>query len=194
MDYLQYSENTARRARRVLAESRLLDLWRESGAEPHLVGSLRMGLMMKHRDIDLHIYSERLDTASSFAVVARLAEHPSVGKITCLNLLREVDACIQWQVEWRDADGETWVIDLIHMRKGSPWEGWFERMADRVRAVTAPEERLAILRLKYETPETEHVPGIACYMAVLRDGVRTWDDFVRWREAHPLEGIVEWIP
>ena len=90
MDYLQYSEAAACRARAVLDESRLFELWRESGAEPHLVGSLRMGLMMKHRDIDLHIYSERLDTASSFAVVARLAEHPSVGKITCLNLLREV--------------------------------------------------------------------------------------------------------
>ncbi len=194
MDYLQYSEAAACRARAVLDESRLFELWRESGAEPHLVGSLRMGLVMKHRDIDLHIYSERLDTASSFAVVARLAEHPSVGKITCLNLLREVDACIQWQVEWRDTEGETWVIDLIHLRKGAPWEGYFERMADRIREVATPEERLAILRLKYAAPDEAHIPGIAFYMAVLRDGIRTWDEFVRWRADHPLEGIIEWIP
>lgn len=193
-DYLSLSEQTARRAQAVLAESDLFALWRRHGAEPHLVGSLRMGLMMMHRDIDLHIYSERLDTASSFAVVAKLAEHPACGRITCLNLMREADACIQWQVAWRDAVGDDWVIDLIHMQHGSPWEGHFERMADRIRTLATPEERLAILRLKYETPVTEHVPGIAYYMAVLRDGIRSQVDFDRWRAAHPLEGIVEWMP
>lgn len=185
---------TARRAEAVLAASDLIALWRRNGADPHPVGSLRMGLMMKHRDIDLHVYSERLDTASSFAAVAQLAEHPACGRITCLNLLREVDACIQWQVEWRDEEGDTWAIDLIHMRHGSPWEGHFERMADRIRALATPEEREAILRLKYETPDEAHVPGIAYYMAVLRDGIRTRDAFERWRAVHPLEGIVDWMP
>lgn len=67
-------------------------------------------------------------------------------------------------------------------------------MADRIREVATPEERLAILRLKHAAPDEAHIPGIAFYMAVLRDGIRTWDEFVRWRADHPLEGIIEWIP
>ena len=31
-------------------------------------------------------------------------------------------------------------------------------------------------------------------MAVLRDGIRSYPDFVRWREAHPLTGVAEWMP
>ena len=193
-DYEAFSAQQQQRARAVLAESRLVSLWEAAGAEVRIVGSLRMGLLMKHRDIDLHIYTDRVDAASSFAVVAQLAEHPSAGKITCLNLLREADACIQWQVEWRDAADEVWVIDLIHMAHGSPWDGYFERMADRIRDVVTPDQRQTMLRLKYETPETEHVPGIAYYMAVLRDGVRTRSDFAAWRAAHPLEGIIAWMP
>ena len=95
IDYEAFSAQQQRHAQAVLEESRLVSLWEAAGAEVRIVGSLRMGLLMKHRDIDLHIYSDRLDTASSFAVVAQLAEHPSAGKITCLNLLREADACIQ---------------------------------------------------------------------------------------------------
>ena len=86
------------------------------------------------------------------------------------------------------------MIDLIHMAHGSPWDGYFERMADRIRAVATPEERLAILRLKYEAPDEEHIPGLAFYMAVLRDGIRTPADFAAWRAAHPLEGIIRWMP
>ena len=83
---------------------------------------------------------------------------------------------------------------MIHMSVGSPWEGYFERVADRISAALTDETRLAILRLKFETSATEHVPGIAYCMAVLRDGVRTRSEFEAWRAAHPLTGIAEWMP
>ena len=43
------------RAREVIRDSGLEAAWRSVGAEPNLVGSLRTGLLMTHRDIDIHI-------------------------------------------------------------------------------------------------------------------------------------------
>ncbi|MDE5636569.1 MAG: phosphoglycerate mutase family protein, partial [Alistipes sp.] len=68
------------------------------------------------------------------------------------------------------------------------------RMADRIAAALTDRTRTAILRLKYLTPDDEHIMGVEYYQAVLRDGVRTWDEFVAWRAAHPVTGIVEWMP
>lgn len=62
------------RAREVIRDSGLEAAWRSVGAEPNLVGSLRTGLLMTHRDIDFHIYSSPLRLADSFAAMARLAE------------------------------------------------------------------------------------------------------------------------
>ena len=53
----------------------------EVDAEINLVGSLRTGLLMKHRDIDFHIYSSPLNLADSFLAMARLAENPSIKRI-----------------------------------------------------------------------------------------------------------------
>lgn len=36
--------------------------------------------------------------------------------------------------------------------------------------------------------------GIEYYQAVLRDGIRTMDEFNKWRKQHKPEGIIEWIP
>lgn len=62
------------RAQEVIRDSGIESIWRSAGAEPHLVGSLRTGLLMTHRDIDFHIYSSPLRVADSFAAMARLAE------------------------------------------------------------------------------------------------------------------------
>lgn len=85
-------------------------------------------------------------------------------------------------------------MDMIHIEKGSRYDGYFEEVARRISAALTDETREAILRLKWETPDTEKIAGIEYYMAVLRDGIRSYPDFVRWREAHPLTGVAEWMP
>ena len=182
------------RAQEVIRDSGIESIWRSVGAEPHLVGSLRTGLLMTHRDIDFHIYSSPLRVADSFAAMARLAENSRIRRIEYGNLLDTSEECLEWHAWYADADDQLWQIDMIHMSVGSPWEGYFERVADRISAALTDETRLAILRLKFETPATEHVPGIAYCMAVLRDGVRTRSEFEAWRAAHPLTGIAEWMP
>ncbi len=81
---LELAEQARRKAEKVIGETQVESIWRSVGAEPHRVGSLAMGLLMRHRDIDLHIYSEPFRIADSFAAMAKLAECPGIGHIrTC---------------------------------------------------------------------------------------------------------------
>ena len=153
------------RAEEVIRDSRLAEIWRSVGAEVRQVGSLRSGLLMKHRDIDFHIYSSPLRLEESFAAMAQLAADPAVGRIECRNLLATDEACVEWHATYRDRDGDEWQLT-----------------------------RRAILQLKYDTPDDVKIAGIEYYVAVLRDGVRTYDAFAEWRRTHPLTGIVEWMP
>lgn len=182
------------RAEEVIRDSRLAEIWRSVGAEVRQVGSLRSGLLMKHRDIDFHIYSSPLRLEESFAAMTQLAADPAVGRIECRNLLATDEACVEWHATYRDRDGDEWQLDMIHIVRGSRYDGYFERVADRIAAALTPVTRRAILQLKYDTPDEVKIAGIEYYVAVLRDGVRTYDAFAEWRRTHPLTGIVEWMP
>ena len=182
------------RAREVIRDTDLEAIWRSVGAEANLVGSLRTGLLMKHRDIDFHIYSSPLRLEESFAAMTQLAADPAVGRIECRNLLATDEACVEWHATYRDRDGDEWQLDMIHIVRGSRYDGYFERVADRIAAALTPVTRRAILQLKYDTPDEVKIAGIEYYVAVLRDGVRTYAEFEAWRAANPVEGILEWMP
>lgn len=192
---LELADRNRREALSILETLQIEAIWRSVGATPHLVGSLRSGLLMKHLDIDLHIYSPApLHIGDSFAALSHIAQNPGVRKIEYANLLDAEDNCLEWHVQYAAQDGRPWQIDMIHLPEGSPWEGYFERVADRIATVLTPETREAILRLKYETPDGEKIPGIVYYRAVLADGVRSYAEFTAWLREHPVEGIVEWMP
>ena len=193
-DILEIAAANQQRAREVIRDTDLEAIWRSVGAEANLVGSLRTGLLMKHRDIDFHIYSEPPLLPSGFAAMARIAENASVRRIECVNLLHTDEKCVEWHAWYEDRDGELWQIDMIHMPRGSAWDGYFERVADRISAVLTDETRRAVLQIKYDTPDEVKIMGIEYYQAVLRDGVRTYAEFEAWRAANPVEGILEWMP
>ena len=126
------------RAEEVIRDSRLAEIWRSVGAEVRQVGSLRSGLLMKHRDIDFHIYSSPLRLEESFAAMAQLAADPAVGRIECRNLLATDEACVEWHATYRDRDGDEWQLDMIHIVRGSRYDGYFEHVADRIAAALTP--------------------------------------------------------
>ena len=194
-DYLLLAEKNQARAWKVIRSTRVVELWEEAGAEVNLVGSLKLGLLMKHRDIDFHIYSRNLTAKDSFAVMSELSACPHITQITCSNLLNTPEQCIEWHALYQDPeDGEKWQIDMIHMPKGSAYDGYFEQVADRIARVLTDETRDIILRLKYETPDDEKIMGIEYYQAVIAGGISTWQELVEWRKAHPVTGIVSWMP
>lgn len=191
---LKLAEENQRKAREIVRRTGVVELWKSAGAEVRPVGSLSMGLLMKHRDIDFHLYSPTVTPEAGFRVMARLAENHSVRRVEYVNLLHTEEECVEWHAWCEDDGGELWQLDMIHIRKGSRYDGYFERMAGRIAAVLTDETRCAILRLKYETPEEVKIAGVEYYLAVLRDGVRSYAEFEAWRREHPLVGIAEWMP
>ncbi|MDE6483550.1 MAG: phosphoglycerate mutase family protein [Rikenellaceae bacterium] len=192
--YLKESEANTRRAYEIIEDLNMVTAWRSIGAEVRPVGSLAMGLMMKHRDIDFHIYTPTLDPAVDFGVMAQLAGHKSVKRIEYVNLSETDEACIEWHAWIEDADKNLWQADMIHILAGSRYDGYFEKMARRIVEVMTEEQRETILKLKYDTPDNEKIMGVEYYRAVIRDGVSTYPEFDRWRKDNPVDGIVEWIP
>ena len=182
------------KARQIIEESDVINIWKDAGAEIHLVGSLRMGLLINHRDIDFHIYSQELNIRSSFAAMSKLAQNPRIRQIQYVNLLDKDDKCLEWHAWYEDNDGELWQLDMIHIVKGSRYDGYFETVAERISAALTDETRQTILRLKYETPDTAKIMGMAYYMAVIRDGIRTYSQFEQWRKENDTSGIIEWMP
>lgn len=191
---IEQARQNQEKAWEVIQQTDIVNIWESIGAEIHLVGSLRTGLLMKHRDIDFHLYSSPVTISDDFKAMARLAENPSIRKIEYTNLLHTEEACIEWHAWYEDPKNELWQIDMIHIVKGSRYDGYFERVADRISAVLTDETRQAILSLKSETPDTEKIIGIAYYQAVLRDGIRTYAEFEAWRKQNPVKGVIEWMP
>lgn len=194
MNILELAKRNQQKAWEIIEDTRIVRIWEGIGAKVNLVGSLRTGLLMKHRDIDFHIYTSPLDLSASFRVMAELAENTSVKKIEYTNLLHTAEACIEWHAWYKDMEGELWQMDMIHIQEGSRYDGYFERVAERISAVLTDEMRLAILKLKYETPDTEKIMGVEYYQAVIQDGVRSYPEFEEWRRLHPAVGVVEWVP
>lgn len=194
MNIFELAKRNQQKAWEIIEDTRIVRIWEGIGAKVNLVGSLRTGLLMKHRDIDFHIYTSPLDLSASFRAMAELAENTSVKKIEYTNLLHTVEACIEWHAWYQDMEGELWQMDMIHIQEGSRYDGYFERVAERISAVLTDEMRLAILKLKYETPDTEKIMGVEYYQAVIQDGVRSYPEFEEWRRLHPAVGVVEWVP
>lgn len=182
------------RAWEVIEDTRIIPIWEGIGAQINLVGSLRTGLLMKHRDIDFHIYSSPLSVSDSFRAMSELAENLSVRKIEYTNLMHTDEACIEWHAWYEDSEHELWQMDMIHLLKGSRYDGYFEKVAERLTEVLTDETRRAILQLKFETPDTEKIIGIEYYRAVIQDGIRNYAEFEEWRKMHPVKGVVEWMP
>ena len=194
MNILELAKRNQQKAWEIIEDTRIVRIWEGIGAKVNLVGSLRTRLLMKHRDIDFHIYTSPLDLSASFRAIAELAENTSVKKIEYTNLLHTAEACIEWHAWYQDMEGELWQMDMIHIQEGSRYDGYFERVAERISAVLTDEMRLAILKLKYETPDTEKIMGVEYYQAVIQDGVRSYPEFEEWRRLHPAVGVGEWVP
>ena len=187
------ANNNLQKAMLIIEKSGVRQTWEAIGATVNQVGSMAMGLLMKHRDIDFHIYTDKLDIAESFEVMKKICVNPAVTRMEYRNLADTEEACLEFHV-WFMLDDEEWQIDMIQILKGSPFDGYFEHVAQRIKAVLTPETRRTILELKYQTPDNEHIMGIEYYQAVIADGVHSYPEFMEWRKTHPANGIISWCP
>lgn len=191
-DIINIAKQNQAKAWRIIRELDIVNTWESAGAEIHLVGSLKTGLLMKHLDIDFHIYSFPLNLSNSFKVIAQFAENTSVKHIEYLNRIDTEEKCIEWHLWYQDT--ELWQIDMIHILKGSFYDGYFENVAERISTVLTSEAKHAILSIKNDIPKTDKVMGINIYQAVIQDGIRNYNEFKEWEKKHQVPGINNWLP
>lgn len=187
------AERNLQATQEILDSTGIIPAWESIGATVYLVGSLKTGLMMKNRDIDLHIYSDRVDIAESFSVMQGLAARLPLKELHYGNLIDTEEECLEWHARYDDGRTDC-KIDMIHIRRGSKYDGVVERVTDAIRDKLTPARRDAVLRIKYEVPENTMVPGIDIYRAVFDAGVSSYDEFLQWREANPLDYSLDWMP
>lgn len=187
------AEANMEKARAVIAAGRFEENWRSIGAKINLVGSLRTGLLMKHLDVDFHIYSAHPVLSDGLAVILKTAENLPVRNFYYADQMATEEKCLEYHLQC-EFEGELWSVDLIHIESGSRYDSYFELVADRISALLTPETRDAILELKYDTPPTEKAMGIEYYMAVLRDGIRNYGEFAEWRKNRSLAEFMAWMP
>ena len=192
MPHLHLAQANQQKAFDIIEQCQIKQAWQSIGAQINLIGSLKMGLLVKHRDIDFHIYTPTLDVAQSFAAMAQIAKKPKIVHIEYRNLLNEEDSCLEWHAWYQDE--EEWQIDMIHIVQGSKYAGYFEKQAERILAVMSEQQRETILRLKFETPNEIKIAGIEIYQAVIESGITTFDELQQWRANRAQNGIIEWIP
>lgn len=191
-DYAAAAQKNEPLAHAVIRKSGIIPAWKNIGAEINLVGSLKIGTLGKHPDIDFHTYTPELDIRQSFAVMAQIAQNPQARRIEFVNLADTEECCFEWHIWFDDNNGTLWQIDIIQIKRGTKYDGYFEKQAEEIKAAMSEEMRQTIIRLKFETPDNFKIAGIEYYKAVIQDGITNFDDFMKWRKSHNFEGIIKW--
>lgn len=191
-DYAAAAQKNETLAHAVIRKSGIIPAWKNIGAEINLVGSLKIGTLGKHPDIDFHTYTPELDIRQSFAVMAQIAQNPQARHIEFVNLADTEECCFEWHIWFDDNNGTLWQIDIIQIKRGTKYDGYFEKQAEEIKAAMSEEMRQTIIRLKFETPDNFKIAGIEYYKAVIQDGITNFDDFLKWRKSHNFEGIITW--
>ncbi|NDW13479.1 phosphoglycerate mutase family protein [Bacteroides sp. 214] len=193
MDILKYSQEIQKTAFEILENSKLIQLWEAIGAEVYMVGSAKTGLLI-HKDIDIHVYTEKVSVSDSFSVMAKLAERMNLTEIQYKNGLETEEECIEWHALFEDKNKDCWKLDLIHIRKGSMYDGVVEKVTDTIAGKLTPELRKTILQIKYDMPKNALIPGIEVYHAVFTGNVKTYEELLQWRKTNPLTNSLGWMP
>ena len=191
---LRASWELHQQASKVLRDSKMLEAWESIGGKIRSVGSFHSNLMMKNRDIDLHIYTADLDVARTLEALSPVI---ASGRTTGLNYLNGADTeehCLDWHLRLKDDFGKEWKIDMIQILAGTRYDGVMEDVAEAVMDAATPEMRKRILALKNACPDDLTICGIEYYKAVIEDQVTSWRQFLEWRRNNPPGTLMNWKP
>lgn len=194
MNIIELSKHNQQLAWGILEDTHIISVWESLGARVNIVGSLKTGLLMKNKDIDMHIYTDKLVIADSFVVMSKLAEKLALEEIQYKNLIDTEEECIEWHALCKDKDMNQWKFDMIHLRNGSKYDGVVEKVTDAIIRHLTPDIRRTILQIKYDIPDHVNIPGIEIYHAVFTGGVKNYRELIQYRIDNPLVNSLEWTP
>ena len=195
-EIIQISTQFHDKAKKILKESKFIETLEGNGLRVNLIGSLRMGLMVNHRDIDLHIYSKNITIESSFQVISKLAANPNVIETLCINGLNTDEHCVEWHLKYKEDENKIWQFDIIHIEEGSQYDGYFERMADRICEIITPLQRDRILQMKFLSSFENDIQihGAEIYEAVIDKGIEDFEELKDWVQEKRMKDPYFWTP
>lgn len=178
-EVLYHAENRRQHALRIIEKLDLLTRWKSIG-RPYLHGSVSLGVM-DERDIDVCIYSDRPDLEKNFDVVKGIVHVDGVIKARFTNVMDTIGS-YYWQILYQDEYGDIWTIDNhnVNTRMVEYTEAFLVKFVERMTDVLTDELRKIIIMIKQKTNPVRTFGGIHVYMAVIQDGIRTADEFLRW--------------
>ena len=115
-------------------------------------------------------------TQSEIMILQELAERLSLKEIQFKNLIQTEEECIEWHVIYEDEDMNTWKFDMIHIRKGSKYDGVVEKVTAAITNRLTPEIKNTILQIKFDVPDGVQIPGIEIYHVVFVGGVCNYEE------------------
>ncbi len=192
-DLFQLAEQNKKTACQIIEGFRIIQLWESIGAKVNIVGSLQTGLLI-HKDIDMHIYSDKLSIFDSFSVMAKLAEQLPLIDIQYKNLIDTEEECLEWHARYEDKNKDIWKFDMIHIRKGSKYDSVVEKTTKAIADNLTPEIRKTILQIKYDMPKDQLIPGIEVYHAVFTGNVKSYQELLLWRKKNHSVNLMDWMP
>ena len=123
-----------------------------------------------------------------------LAERLSLREVQYKNLIQTEEECIEWHATYEDEDMNTWKFDMIHIRKGSKYDGVVEKVTAAIMNRLTTEIKKTILQIKFDVPDGVQIPGIEIYHAVFAGGVRSYEELEQYRKTNPLTNSLDWLP
>ncbi len=191
-NYILQSKIQTQKAQEIIQKLNIIGIWEASGATINLIGSLKLGLLAKHRDIDFHIYTPSLNVMESFGIISKICNHPQIKKCEFTNLSHTDEHCFEWHLWYEDNEQNLWQIDMIQILQGTKYEGYFENIMQKILHEMTALQKQTILKLKYETPDDVKISGIEYYKAVIQDNIQTLDELLQWRKKQNFSGIIDW--
>ncbi len=184
-------------AQTVLDDLHLLSVLQTWG-EPHLVGSMAMGLMVC-RDIDFNVLVAHVgaDTLrAAYAAMTPVVVHPRVSRLRYASQLGQfnpdgspVEEGFYCGIHYRAETREPWKTDVWTLVPPRPEIA----LRDQITRELSAEMRAAILALKREVQQDARyaaagVQSRYVYHAAL-EGIRTWAQFQHWLAHHGFPSI-----
>ena len=194
-DLISISKRNLDKAKEIIAELRIQEIWESLDSTCNLVGSVKTGLLMNNLDIDFHTYSSDFSIHKSFVAISKIAENPKIKNLTYKNLLEAEDMCLEWHLSYEETPERLWTIDIIHIKNESAYAGVIERVTQKIKSLITEQQRNIVLLIKWQAQQSgEKYRSIDIYQAVMEDGINSFDTFKLWYINQKNDDISHWEP
>ena len=109
-------------------------------------------------------------------------------------MIHPEEECIEWHALYEDQEMNTWKFDMIHIRKGSQYDGVLEKVTVTIVKQLTPEIKKTILQIKFDMPDGVMIWGIEIYHAVFVGGVSNYEEREQYRKTNTLTHSLDWVP